>query len=173
VKKLRTVKSDPQREAFYAAEREFNPRRRYKIEITLGQARAVVADIRRLYGLPPVSVRRVAPPGPTFAAEMLVRYRNDGTVMSGQIRTFRGKYALTLHTVLHEMAHFIKDCYLTDVQSHGPEFAGIFMWLYNHFKVIPADALAVVYRRYKIRFKSLPESSPAALRSLDIRRSRA
>ena len=123
-----------------------------------------MSDIRKLYDLPPVTVRRVDPPGPTFSAEMDVRYRNDGSVISGQLRAYRGKHALTLQTVLHEMAHFIKDCYLHDVHSHGPEFAGIFMWLFHHFRLIPQDAMRTIYRRHGIRTRSMAESRPAALR---------
>lgn len=157
---LRVVKSDPQREAFYAAELEINPKRRYKMEITLAQARHVIADIRKLYDLPPCSVRRIDPPGPTFAAEMSLRYRNDGTVISGQILAYRGKYALTLQTVLHEMAHFINaKARLDGAQSHGPEFAGVFAWLYDHFRLIPQDAMRLVYRRYGI--KAIPHAAAA------------
>ena len=171
MKPLRVVKSDPQREAFYTAEAEFNPKRRYGMEITLAQARHVISDIRKLYDLPPVTVRRVDPPGPTFAAEMHIRYRNDGTVLSGQVRAYRGKHALTLQTVLHEMAHFINESARSHgAQSHGPEFAGVFAWLFDHFRLIPQDAMRTIYRRYGIRARSHSESSPAAIRLTSTRR---
>ena len=64
-------------------------------------------------------------------------------------------------TLLHELAHHIDD-WKVDCRpsspSHGPSFAAIAMELYDHYKVLPADAFKLLAKRFKV--KIAPAVSP-------------
>jgi hypothetical protein len=162
VKTLRTVKSDPQREAYYEAEDQFRPLARYGIALKWPVARKIVRHVRSLYGLPPV----------TLCPEY-TRSRWGGHVgetESGYRISLFDKDSLDLHFVLHELAHVVVMENWENAEHHGREFCGVVAWLFNRYRIIPADALAVIYRRYKIRALPFVECSPPAVRALDARR---
>lgn len=164
---LRSPKSDPQREAFYAVERQFHPLQRWVGGLSMKQARRLVESVRSHYDLPPVSLRSVeAPPRSAFSAYINYAQRQDGTVYRAQIVRCRNAENWTVWLILHEMAHLVVFHYLPEAQDHGPEFAGVAAWLYDHYRVIPDDALRCIYSRFKVRAISHAEASPRRFQNL-------
>lgn len=56
-----------------------------------------------------------------------------------------------LHTLIHELAHWIADCLYKDAkESHGSEFVKIYSDLLDSYKLLPIDAFQVIAARYNI-----------------------
>lgn len=148
---LRIVKSDPQREAYYEAEDQFHT----DVALPTRQARSIIRDVCALYSLPRV---------PFHQAESTTRFAGAAE------KTPRGyriilycKQCLTIHFVLHELAHIVVMERFPEAKDHGKEFAAVVAWLFDHYRVIPEDALRVVYRRYGVRALSHVEAHPHTL----------
>jgi hypothetical protein len=161
---LKNPKSDPQREQLYTAENEFRPRQKWTAPLKRAQIRAVIAEVTRLYGLPPCTLAYTREGG-WWLGQMETTF-SDGQLTRGTMwcNTTHGGFGI--QDVLHELAHLVAAKYFGDGIGHGPEFVGISMWLYNRYRVIPADAYRVILRRYKVKHRTFEESSPRALQSM-------
>jgi hypothetical protein len=149
----------------YLVEEQFHPKRRYLGgSMPLSEARSVVSAVAKRYRLPPVKLASRDPP-PHSRHGGYVDFKHDvyGTLKGATIVRYKGNADWTLNFLLHELAHVIVYVAWPTVQDHGQEFAGVLAWLFDHYRVIPRDALAVIYARYRIKALGLAESSPSAL----------
>lgn len=170
------VSDDPQCDSLHDAEREFYPKRKgrydYAGRLTRKEARQLVAEVRRLYGLPQVFLRFVDQPYSRASAWALHSYGADNEVRSSTI-TVSGVNPVTAHLMLHEVGHVVTDyVFGPDMEAHGPEFVGILSWLFNYFQIIPSDAFGLVLRRHGVKRRSPHWCSPAALKKYRTRRRR-
>ena len=158
--------------ALHAAELEFYPKRRigrgrkdYSGRITQVQAKILIREVRRLYDLPRISLKLKNFPTSKDCAWVKSWFEADHEI-SSSIITFSGVNPLCIHTLLHELTHIITDyIYRHDkTQTHGPEFVGIMSWLFDYFRVIPADALGVILRRHGVRRLPSRSCTPDVLR---------
>lgn len=172
MKPLRSPQCDPQREAYYEAEQQFHPGRRYLPSMPMRMARKVAADVRKLYALPPVRLVTVAAPSRSVIGGYLetdTTYEDE--VFRARIVLHRGCADWTLYFLLHELAHLVVGIAWPDAEDHGREFAGVARWLYNKYRIIPQDALSVIYRRYGIKAIPFTSAAPPAVRLLTLRNS--
>ena len=166
--KLKHFKTDPQREALYKAEKEFIPKFFWRGGMTVAQAHRLIKRVRRQYALCPVTFRTEGYLNDSEDGGWAeTSFTPDGIATRAFITVLRDKNPLHCGDILHELAHVVVDCHFDpEPQMHGPEFVGVCIWLYNHYRVIPEDAFRLVLRRYKVKHKSMAESSPAAIKVL-------
>ncbi len=166
--KLKHFKTDPQREALYKAEKEFIPKFYWRGGMTVEQVLRLIKRVRRQYRLCPISFKTVSHlNGSEDGGWAETTFTAEGKVKSACITHLRDKNPIHTGDVLHELAHVVVDCHFDpEPQMHGPEFVGVCLWLYTHYRVIPEDAFRLVLRRYKVKHKSMAESSPAAIKRL-------
>lgn len=53
--------------------------------------------------------------------------------------------------LVHETAHYLVDCFYTDVESHGPEFVAIYMHLLDNYRLLPNKCFRLLAKRYRLR----------------------
>lgn len=167
---VRNPKGDPQRENLYAAELSFCPDQQYERGLSATTAREVIKHVCRLYRVPIVPLTFVKDGG-WWAALMEVEYR-DGVAVRGRLIVNTEKDRLTLHSLLHELAHWIDKRYFGMTEGHGRSFVGIASFLYNRYKVIPVDAYQLICRRHGVKFMPMEECSPAALIQMSRRKAK-
>lgn len=159
MKKLRVVASDPQREALFQLEKEFEG---FAVQHSAPRKflSNLLRKICRYYGVPLPELKyarkRVKEygwtefsPNQEFAPTTIVL--NEWC---------SGNNAFTL---VHELAHHITDSLFDDAANHGPEFCAIYMHLLNRHRMIPEDCFRLIARRWGLRIAS--EYLPAALHS--------
>lgn len=66
-------------------------------------------------------------------------------------------------SALHESAHAICErlygaAYWDNLQSHGPEWLGIYFWLVKRAGLLPMEALVAMAKKHKLQYKNLPPS---------------
>lgn len=67
--------------------------------------------------------------------------------------------------VLHETAHAITDWILgTDLEPHGPEWAGIYMVLLEDYGIMPAVALHASADAGRVKYRTRSMVGPAVIR---------
>jgi len=167
LRKLRHYATDPQREALYQAERSFSSKPYFRAQINRKQALRLIARVRRQYNLVPVTLRMMPRNTTTIDhGRMDVIYEPEtGKQLSVVLHVNRNKLGLNPSLILHELAHVACDQYYgMDMDDHGREMVGILIWLYNDYRMIPEDAFRMILRRFKVKHKSMVESSPSAIR---------
>jgi hypothetical protein len=172
-RKITQVKGDRQVWPLYWAERAFLPQPKYSPKLTQKRATEITEVVREWFKLPPITILTVNKPRWNESASAVATVDADNEQTRARIRINVGRRPITLPVLLHELAHVITDhAYGLNkkVEPHGREFAGVATYLYDRFRVIPEDALRVIWRRYKVRAFTAVESSPRALRVLRKRR---
>lgn len=168
VRKLRRLATDPQREALYQAERSVSSMPFFRATLTRAQALRLIKRVRKQYNLVPIPLRIMSKELPTVDhGRYDVEY--DGETHELQKVTISvnpDRYGLNPCLLLHELAHVACDqTFGMDIPDHGKEMVGILIWLYDHYKLIPEDAFRLILRRYKVKHRSIAESSPAAIKA--------
>lgn len=167
LRKLKHYKTDQQREPLYQAERSFSSLPYFRAELTHAQALRLIKRVRRQYKLVPVTLR-IMPRSTTTIdhGRYDVIYDSDtGKQLSVTLNVNRNKKGLNPFLILHELAHVVCDQYYgMNLDDHGREMVGILIWLYNDYRMIPEDAFRMILRRFKVKHKSMAESSPSAIR---------
>jgi len=167
VRKLRRLATDPQREALYQAERSVSSMPFFRAQMTHAQACRLIKRVRKQYALVPITLRTMSYELPTVDhGRYDVEYDGDThELQKVTISVNPERYARNACLLLHELAHVACDqTFGMDIPDHGKEMVGILIWLYDHYKLIPEDAFRLVLRRYKVKHRSLAESSPAAIK---------
>ena len=166
VRKLRRYKTDLQREALYQAERSISSMPYFRPQMTRAQTVRLIKRVRKQYALVPIKLRVMSSELPTVDVGRtdVLFDAETGELFEVTISTNPDKHGMNPLLILHELAHVICD------QHHGPrlqdhckEMVGILIWLYDQYHLIPEDAFRLILRRYKVRHKSMTESSPAAI----------
>ena len=165
---MRSPTCDPQKEELYQSEMEFYRKRKrqasYAGRIRWEEARHLTRRVCRQFKLPKVALRKAGHnPSWNQAWVDFIEY-DDGEIDSAIITLDTKHEPPTVNTVLHELAHIITDVYFEGADDHGREFVGILSWLYDYYKVIPADAFAVILKRHGVKRRPLRFCSPEALR---------
>ncbi len=165
--KLKRFKTDPQREALYKAEKEFIPKFYWRGGMTGSQVLRLIKRVRRQYRLCPISFRTEGHLNESEDGGWAeTTFTPEGRAKSACITVLRDKNPVHTQDILHEIAHVVIDCHFDpEPQMHGPEFVGVCIWLFHHYRCIPEDAYRMVLRRWKIKHRPMAESSPAALRN--------
>lgn len=167
VRKLRRYKTDPQRESLYQAERSISSKPYFRAQMTRAQTVRLIKRVRKQYALVPITLRVMSSELPTVDhGRMDVIYDVDTHELHKvTISVNPERCAMNPYLVLHELAHVACDqTYGFNLPDHGKEMVGILVWLYDHYKLIPEDAFRLILRRYKVKHRSIAESSPAAIK---------
>jgi hypothetical protein len=135
----------------------------YQGRLRWSEAANLIRKVRKQYRLPPVTLKR-APPQSSGDQAWIDNVFKDGKIVRASI-TIDSHYApVTCNTVLHELAHIVTDIYFPDApQPHGREYVGVVSWLYDYYKLIPADAFGLVLRRYGVKRRPVRFCSPEVL----------
>ena len=160
MKKLRVVKFDPQREALFKMEREFEGclihhsapknflvKKANEICDYYGVLRVKLYFVRQrsdMYGWTESSHDQ------DYARTKI--FLNEGR---------KGATGKNLPTLVHELAHHIVDSVYDYAEAHGPEFCAVYMHLMNKYKLMSEDCFRLSARRWGI--KIAPEYLPSAL----------
>ena len=167
LRKLRRYKTDPQRESLYQAERSISSMPFFRPQMTRAQTVRLIKRVRKQYDLVPITLRVMRKELPTVDHGVMdVDYNGDThALLKVTISVNPQRRAMNPFLVLHELAHVICDqTYGFSLPDHGKELVGVLIWLYDHYRLIPEDAFRLILRRYKVRHRSMAESSPAALK---------
>jgi len=167
VRKLRRLATDPQREALYQAERSLSSKPFFRAQMTHVQTCRLIKRVRRQYDLIPIGLRTMSYELPTVDhGRTDILYDGDTHELEKvTISVNPERYARNPFLILHELAHVACDqTFGMDLPDHGKEMVGILIWLYDHYKLIPEDAFRLILRRYKVKHRSMAESSPAAIK---------
>lgn len=168
VRKLRRYKTDPQREALYQAERSISSKPFFRPQMTRAQTVRLIKRVRKQYNLVPV-VLKIMPRNVVTVdhGRTDFLYHDNGEIFHVSINVNMNKFALNPSLILHELAHVVCDQYYGHkLPDHCKELVGILIWLYDHYRLIPEDAFRLILRRYKVKHKSMAESSPAAIKGM-------
>ena len=164
---MRSRRCDPQIGPLYDAEMEFYPKRKkeksYAGRIRWNEAAFLVRKVRRQFSLPLIRLVRMRENKTMNQA--WVEYREDdaGTITLATIALDVYHEPPTVTCILHELAHVIVDVYFENHEDHGREFVGVLSWLYDYYRVIPADAFGLILNRHKVNRRPLRYCSPKAL----------
>lgn len=168
LRKLRRYKTDPQRECLYQAERSISSKPYFRAQMTRAQTLRLIKRVRKQYALVPITLRVMRKELPTVDhGRYDVDYNADtGELLKVTLSINPERYAMNPYLVLHELAHVVCDQTFgpDSLPDHGKEMVGVLIWLYDHYQLIPEDAFRLILRRYKVRHRSMAESSPAALK---------
>jgi hypothetical protein len=159
---------DPQMDLLHNVELEFGLKRKrcvdYNGHISLKKARKLIAGVRKLYGLPPITLVSTGESHARFAAWAQTFRDDDGAVTSARITVTKAN-PVTAKLVLHELAHIVTDHFFgRQIQNHGREFAGVMAHLFDHFQVIPFVSLRPLYCKHGIEYRHPRFCTPAALK---------
>jgi hypothetical protein len=169
VRILRRLETDPQREALYQAERSISSKPFFRPQMTRAQTVRLIKRVRKQYALVPITLRVMSSELPTVDhGRYDVIYDGDTHELEKvTISVNPERYGMNPALVLHELSHVICDqTFGMDIPDHGAELVGVMVWLYDHYNLIPEDAFRLILRRYKVKHKSLAESSPAAIKGI-------
>jgi hypothetical protein len=167
VRKLRRYPTDPQREPLYQAERSISSKPFFRAQMTRKQTVRLIKRVRKQYALVPITLRVMRKELPTVDhGRYDVDYDPDThELLKVTLSVNPERYAMNPCLILHELAHVICDqTFGMNLPDHGKEMVGILVWLYDHYKLIPEDAFRLILRRYKVKHRSMAESSPAAIK---------
>jgi hypothetical protein len=135
--------SDPQRNEVYAWERKFDQlfldhAMPYRKAHKLAAAMAAAYGVRK----PRLSWRRAR------KERWIAAAWGDEMV---EVNTTKADFTAAL--VAHEMAHVITHAYGILEPDHGPTWMGVYLWLLDHFKVVPKCASEPSARKAGLKFK--------------------
>lgn len=167
VRKLRRYKTDPQREALYQAERGISSMPFFRPQMTRAQTVRLIKRVRKQYALVPITLRVMRKELPSVDHGVMdVDYDGDThELLKVTISVNPQRNAMNPFLVLHELAHVVTDqTFGFFMPDHGKEFVGAMIWLYDHYKLIPEDAFRTILRRYKVKHRTMAESSPQAIK---------
>jgi len=167
VRKLRRYKTDPQRESLYQAERSISSKPFFRAQMTRAQTLRLIKRVRKQYALVPITLRVMSKELPTVDhGRYDVEYDGDThELQKVTLSVNPERYAMNPALVLHELAHVACDqTFGMDMPDHSKEMVGILVWLFDHYNLIPEDAFRLILRRYRVKYRSLAESSPAAIK---------
>ena len=158
---------DPQAVFLHRAEKEFYPKRKhnknYSGKIKWSEATQLTCKVRKQFALPPVRVCGSGPNKTDDQAWVDFYVHDDGEIDRATV-VIDTRYApLSTITLLHELTHVIVEHYFEGVEDHGREFVGVLSWLYDHYRVIPADAFGLILRRHGVKRRPLRFCSPEIL----------
>lgn len=136
--------------------------------MTRAQTVRLIKRVRKQYALVPITLRVMSSELPTVDhGRYDVEYDGDTHELEKvTISVNPERYAMNPYLILHELAHVTCDqTFGMDLPDHGKEMVGILIWLYDHYQLIPEDAFRLILRRYKVKHRSMTESSPAAIKA--------
>ena len=130
-------KDDPQRDALYWLESQFNGWWGF-VRSPRSSLLYLTADVCKYYKVTPPTV-------------VLSRKKSsvDGDYLHGVVTLYAGK-GDNPGILMHELAHHLVDEVMAEVQPHGPEFTAIYMHLLDRWNFIPHEEFRRLAKIYKV-----------------------
>lgn len=63
----------------------------------------------------------------------------------------RSREGCNAMVLCHETAHYIAECFYTDVEAHGKEFVAIYMHILDHFAFLPHRCFRLMAKTHRLK----------------------
>jgi len=135
-------KADPQVDALYSLESEINGAWAFASAPTR-QLETLLLMVCKYYAVSPPRLRVVRDRSNGDDAW----YINDDELIVLN-RSREGANGMVL---LHEVSHYLTDCFYTDVENHGREFIAIYMHLLDYYCFIPHRCFRLMAKTHRLK----------------------
>lgn len=133
-------KSDSQRDAVYLLEAELN-----------GSWAFAEAPTKKLDSLLLMACRYYNVETPILKVIRSRKHQEAAWFIHDKIFLNRAREGANGMVLLHEVAHYLVDCFYTNTEQHGPEFCAIYMHLLDKYAFLPHDCFRLLAKRFKLR----------------------
>lgn len=138
-KKYKPAKDDPQAHLLYSMEWEFFGGI-FHAHTNVDYLTLIAKNACRAYKVPSPPVLVVDEKSRIF-----------GCCTENRIELNKLKHGDTVHTLVHELAHWITDRTAIEEHDHGPAFVRTYMELLERYKLLPSDAFRLIAKRYGVK----------------------
>lgn len=135
-------KSDPQCDSVYWLEAEINGWWAFS-SATTKELQSLLIMVCKYYGVDVPRFRVIRNRGCAFAGW----YDHD----RDEIVLNRCREGANAGVLVHETAHYLVDCFYTDVENHGPEFVAIYMHLLDNYRLLPHRCFRLLAKTQRLR----------------------
>ncbi len=153
--------SDPQRERLYKLEREIMGSSVYHV-VSRSNLKVLADHVCRYYRIAAIKITVVNQPK-VRELGWCISYSYDGGAPFGfSIYLNRGFHGANATVLMHELAHYIVDTTYMNHESHGKEFAGVYMHLLAKYRVLPSACFRLLAKKWRIKIAA--RFKPGAIR---------